>query len=599
MTLNLSFKTQLVLIFTVFTFFIILLSNFLIFDFSKEHGRNTVMSKALNQFYERENFFLIEMERYKAFALSFTNSKLFQEVIKKNNKPALDEIFMSRLEGEKDIFRLRFIDNNGQEISSIRKKNGIVGLFNLQNKSHRYYIKETYNLKKGEVFFSRLDLNRDFGKLEFPIRPTMRIITPIYIENKKYGVLVVNISMEDILKAFSNTSLYNIGLIDKDGEFICYKTENSNYSWSRYLDNKSSFKDYLPKEYRKILSQDEYIGDDFFIKKMRFNNNEEIRIFLKIKESIIYSNSMGLLNVIKDGIFITIAVASLMVFFIIYIVDRVKKEHERELNEVNTYLKESINVASIIQSSILPSDDFFEENFYDYFIYYEPKDIVSGDIYLMRNIADKEFIIMVVDCTGHGVSGAFLTMFVKAIAKDLLHFIDKEINDSKNKISTSHILSIFNRQIKELLKQQDKSSQTYSDFGCDGTVLYINRKENIAKYSGANSPMYIAKNGKVEVIKANKHSIGYKKSDSDYIFDEKIIDLSQEQTIYITTDGFIDQLGGDKGFSFAKKKFIKLIENNSHKSLKEQKNIFIDTISKYQANYENTDDRTVVALKFK
>jgi serine phosphatase RsbU (regulator of sigma subunit) len=577
----------------MFGLIILFTSNILVYNFSNHLNKSKVMDTIESKFDEREEYFLTEIDRYKILLESILNSDVFYSYVYKWNIEGINNVFLARLKGEKDIFRLRFIDTEGQELVSIKKQNGSIDKFPLQDKSNRYYYQDTKNLKKGDIWFSKIDLNRDFGVLEKPIRPTLRLIMPVFIDNKKKGILVLNISMQSILQNLSKTSLYNIAIVDKDGEFIYHECKKHNLSWSRYLDKKHSLKESMPNDYKNILSNKKYIGDDFLSNTLNFDNGEGLKLILIVKDSILKSNANDLMKIIVGCIIVTILIAFIFLYFISNKINCIKIEHEEEIKNINQNLRDSINVASIIQSSILPSDDFFKQNFDDYFIYYQPKDIVSGDIYLVKKINDKEFILMIIDCTGHGVSGAFLTMFIKAISKDLHYFMDS-ISLTKE-VSTSYILSIFNKQIKDLLKQ---SYQVHSDFGCDGAILYINREKNFAKYSGANCPIYIEKDGKVEIIKANRHSIGYKKSDINYIFNEKIIDLSQEQIIYLTTDGFIDQLGGNKGFPFAKKRFVKLIEENYHKSLKEQKDIFIDYINKYQANYENIDDRTVIALKF-
>jgi serine phosphatase RsbU (regulator of sigma subunit) len=265
----------------------------------------------------------------------------------------------------------------------------------------------------------------------------------------------------------------------------------------------------------------------------------------------------------------------------------------KTLEIINKNLSDSINVAATIQNAILPPKDRFESIADDYFIHYEPKDIVSGDIYLVRRLSEQESILIIADSTGHGVSGAFITMLIKAIERELLIFI----KDNKN-ISTSKILNIFNNRMKELLNQHSKDSTTISDVGFDGAVLYINRKESFAQYSGANTPIFISQNNKIKIIKPDKFSIGYKKSTCNFEFCEHFIDLTNSQIIYITTDGFIDQLGGEKGFPFAKRRFIDLIQKYHNESLSEQKLLFKKAIKEYQKSYENTDDRTVIALKF-
>jgi serine phosphatase RsbU (regulator of sigma subunit) len=328
---------------------------------------------------------------------------------------------------------------------------------------------------------------------------------------------------------------------------------------------------------RKLLSPIDYLSkmilnikDGDFSKRINIKREDEI--------GFLATEFNNLLDIIQNRI--------------MSLSHRVQLKAEK-LELINKELSDSINVASTIQNALLPDKSRFDSCADEYFVYYSPKDVVSGDIYLIRRINEFEYILLVIDCTGHGVSGAFITMLVKAIERELLIFIqDSQV------ISTSKILNIFNSRIKELLNQENINSKTVFDFGFDGAVLYINRKDNFAQYSGASIPLFISQNGKINRIKPDRQSIGYKKSISNYEYNEHYIDLTNRQTIYICTDGFIDQLGGKKGFPFAKKNFMKMIKKYQDEDLITQKELFLEELEKYQGKYEQTDDRTLIALSF-
>jgi serine phosphatase RsbU (regulator of sigma subunit) len=269
------------------------------------------------------------------------------------------------------------------------------------------------------------------------------------------------------------------------------------------------------------------------------------------------------------------------------------EQKTKKLETINKHLSDSINVAFTIQNALLPLNDRFEACANDYFLYYEPKDIVSGDIYLVRRVEENKFILILADCTGHGVSGAFITMLVKAIERELLIYIK-----DNNHVSTSEVLNIFNSRMKDMLNQKDKDSCTLSDVGFDGGVLYIDRDNNFAQYSGANIPLFIYQNDKINIIKPDKFSIGYKRSQFNYKFNEHYLDLTNEQTIYMCSDGILDQLGGQKGFPFAKRRFINSIDKHKDLTLKKQRKMILKDLEEYQKECEQTDDRTLIALKF-
>ncbi len=265
---------------------------------------------------------------------------------------------------------------------------------------------------------------------------------------------------------------------------------------------------------------------------------------------------------------------------------------KKEIEEIHTQLKDSINYASLIQQTLMPKNESFEKYFKDFFVLWQPRDVVGGDIYLFEELPkDKGCLLMVIDCTGHGVGGAFVTMLTKAIEREIVSNIIADDRD----ISPSEILSIFNKTIKQLLKQDSKDAP--SNAGFDGGIVYFNKREKFIKYAGANTPLFILQNDKIEIIKGSKHSIGYKTSNVDYVFEEYSIDVSSETYLYLTTDGYLDQTSEENNFMFGKKRFQKLIKDNHEKTFEIQKRIFEDTLTTYRGKNSKLDDVTVVGVK--
>ena len=266
---------------------------------------------------------------------------------------------------------------------------------------------------------------------------------------------------------------------------------------------------------------------------------------------------------------------------------------KQNIEVMHKHTKDSIEFASLLQTALIPEDTLFKETFKDYFIIWEPKDIVGGDIYLFEILRNKdESLLMVIDCTGHGVPGAFVTMIVKAVEREI---VSKIKEDKEMEVSPSWVLSYFNKTIKKLLRQESKDSM--SNAGFDGGIIYYNKKTQILKFSGAQTPLFYVDNDEVKMIKGDRHSIGYKKSDKNYKFKEHILEVNEGMKFYITTDGYLDQNGGEKGFPFGKKRFMKIIEQHHQKSMALQKVIFIDEMKKYEAGYERNDDMTVIGFE--
>ena len=271
------------------------------------------------------------------------------------------------------------------------------------------------------------------------------------------------------------------------------------------------------------------------------------------------------------------------------------KKTKVEIEIVHKQTRDSIEYASHIQQAIIPNNQQFKNYFSSFFTLWKPRDIVGGDIYLFEELRDEnECLLMVIDCTGHGVPGAFVTMLVKAIERQI---VSKIFNDDTVEVSPAWILSYFNRKMKTLLKQDNKDSP--SNAGFDGGILYFNKKEKIVKYAGAETPLFIVQDDEMRMIKTDRHSVGYKKSDINYEYKEHIIDVSKPTRLYISTDGYLDQKGGDKGFPYGKKRFQKSIEENLNMSMEEQKEMLIQKMKTYQGDYFTVDDSTIIGMEIK
>jgi len=272
--------------------------------------------------------------------------------------------------------------------------------------------------------------------------------------------------------------------------------------------------------------------------------------------------------------------------------DKVQKR-TLELESAHKSIKSSIEYAALIQSAVMPKQDAFSHHFDDYFDIWLPKDVVGGDIYLFDSLRtdQDECIVMVIDCTGHGVAGAFVTMMVKAIERQIVESILR----SHNSVSPAEILSFFNVAIKQLLQQHNKGS--LSNAGFDGGILYYNKREGIIKFSGAYTSLMYTEGLELKSLSGSKHSIGYTSSDANYTFKEHTITVQKGMQLYLSTDGFLDQLGGDKGFCFGRRHLMRVLNESQNHTMTEQKDILLHALSEYQGNHERNDDITVIGLK--
>ena len=263
----------------------------------------------------------------------------------------------------------------------------------------------------------------------------------------------------------------------------------------------------------------------------------------------------------------------------------------KELSKVNKNIKESIEYASFIQEAILPSLDILKNYTQDYFVYWKPRDIVGGDIYFISELkSQNEIIIMVIDGVGHGVSGAFLTILVKAIERQII----AEIDSGKLEPSPSKILQYFNKSIKTMLKQ-DKSSK--SNTGFDGGILYYNKDKNICKYSGAKTDLYIIKEKRLEIIKGDRKNVGFIRTKIDQKYKEYKFHIKKGYKLYITTDGIIDQEGLNNHL-YGKDKFQALLLENHQQPFMRQKKLIEESFCAFKGSIKQSDDVTILGVEF-
>ncbi len=283
-------------------------------------------------------------------------------------------------------------------------------------------------------------------------------------------------------------------------------------------------------------------------------------------------------------------------------------EQNKIISYQNENIKDSINYAKKIQNAVLPNKSFINKILSEYFLIYKPKDVVSGDFYWVSKINNFQ-IVIVSDCTGHGVPGGFMSMLG-------VSFLNEIVNKNKT-TKASNILNELRKHIIEALKQHGNIGEQ-SD-GMDLSVCVINTNTNELNYAGANNPIYIV--SKNNLIKQNpdrivefecvendisnklyqvlpdRMPISYYVKMND--FTDITIKLNENDCIYMMSDGFADQFGGNKGRKYGVKRFRKTILKNSCKNLDEQQISFVQELELWQGNYEQTDDITLMAFKVK
>ncbi|MBI2418900.1 MAG: response regulator [Ignavibacteriales bacterium] len=252
-----------------------------------------------------------------------------------------------------------------------------------------------------------------------------------------------------------------------------------------------------------------------------------------------------------------------------------------ELSERNKYITDSINYAKRIQSAILPDLHFLEKLFPKSILLYQPKDIVSGDFYWFGEIGPCK-ILAAVDCTGHGVPGAFMSLIGNTLLNEIVY--TKHIIDP-GEILQSLDLGIINELNKEL------NSDTLD--GMDLSLCVVNKDENTLKYAGANRPLFYFTAGGFNEIKGDRKSIGDNHKQLTYT--TSTVALDQVLSFYVLTDGYIDQNNGENE-KFGSKRFRELLSSIQGAEAIEQKTRIDEALKIHRGDERQRDDITVIGI---
>ena len=267
------------------------------------------------------------------------------------------------------------------------------------------------------------------------------------------------------------------------------------------------------------------------------------------------------------------------------------------IHQNNKRLMDSINYAKHIQVSMLPDSETLSRAFPENFIFFKPRDIVSGDFYWFHT-QNHRSILAAIDCTGHGVPGAFISM----IANELLN----EIIILRTIYEPNLVLSELHKSLKITLRQ----NQTENRDGMDISLCVVHQvpegqEEWFGKprleFAGANNPLIYIQNQTLFEIKADKKGIGGKQSQDELNFEAHTVFLDQNTTFYIFSDGYHDQLGGQYGRKYLSRRFKEVLLANHEKSMDEQKEFLEKNIQQWQAVHheKQTDDMLIIGFRYK
>ncbi len=255
-----------------------------------------------------------------------------------------------------------------------------------------------------------------------------------------------------------------------------------------------------------------------------------------------------------------------------------------KLEELYTDVTASIRYAKRLQDSILPPEKIIKKYFPSSFVLFKPKDIVSGDFYWIGK-AKNEVMFAAVDCTGHGVPGAFMSL----VGANGLNSAGKE-----HKLSDPGlILDDLNKYASETL---NKSNDDSVRDGMDITLCSLNKKEMKLKFAGAYNPLYLIRDNELEIIKTSKFAIGsFKPGENN--FETFEIDVQKGDKIYIFSDGYADQFGGPRGKKFMYRQFKETLLSTINESMEDQKQLLDKKIESWRGDHEQVDDIVIFGVE--
>ncbi|SCA57760.1 exported hypothetical protein [Candidatus Terasakiella magnetica] len=264
------------------------------------------------------------------------------------------------------------------------------------------------------------------------------------------------------------------------------------------------------------------------------------------------------------------------------------QDRTKMLSDAYGTISESIEYASSIQRSLLPKDMYLKQDLDDYFVIWEPRDIVGGDLYWYRR-CEGGFLIILADCTGHGVPGAFMTMLTTG-------GLDRGLRTHPDG-DPAKIISSINRSIQHSLSQHQGEGE--SDDGLELGVCRIHYGSNTLTYAGARFSLLKFNGDDCTEVKGDKTGIGYRHVDIDRNFTLHDVPICEGDTFTMFSDGITDQVGGERRRGFGKKRLKQLLLSVQDQPMQNQRDTILEVFSDFQGDEKRRDDLSVISFKLK
>jgi serine phosphatase RsbU (regulator of sigma subunit) len=429
----------------------------------------------------------------------------------------------------------------------------------------------------------------------FQAQRSYRLVTISYINLGELSIL-----NKDYQKALT---YYNEALKQTEGsaelEVLDAVHKGKYETYSAMKDYKNALSEYMVAK----RLEDSLTGQQSVTRILRMENEYEVGKKQKENEVLKAQNEMkeAMIKAAKEDEFKTkiFLYSALAVILIIAVLafqlfknlkdnkekNRIITEQKHLVEEKNKDITDSINYAKKIQEAILPPKELKYEIFPDGFVYFRPRDIVSGDFYWFTKKNGKR-LIAAVDCTGHGVPGAFMSMIGNTFLTEII--------DAKGITQPAEILSELRHMVISSLKQSHDMSE--SKDGMDMALLCFDDVARTVEYAGANNPMWMMRNGECIEYKADKRPIGYYRGQG-LPFTNHRIEYKKGDTFYIFTDGFADQFGGENGKKFKYKQLKDILMSIQKDPMMRQEEILNARFDDWKGRLDQIDDVLVIGVR--
>jgi serine phosphatase RsbU (regulator of sigma subunit) len=501
-----------------------------------------------------------------------------------NNNEMLGLIVLfSKLEKDEMNKNINFLDVVSKLIGET------VFRHNMSDKLRLAHIENT--LKKKEIKKAHDKVHQSLSK-QAAINDLMKAI----INNENIGKRVFNY-ITDTFKSVEIKRL-NITLFDFDSNEVSYYFFREN-GIDKFNNEPFSIDEFSPEMLRKlkknervIFKVDKEVENPSYPEKQLIKNDIDSIVSFPLMFDKVLLGSLNMsfergmvitedqeefLNMLVEGI--TVAINQSVMYNQIVL-------SSSELSKLHNELNSSLDYAQKIQEAILPSDELFTELFPKHFSILQQKDTVGGDFYWVKEFKDGIKMIICIDCTGHNVPGAFMTMLARVLVR--------EATSIKGLRNPSEILFQMDNAVRRILRQD--SYKGMQD-GMDLTLCVIDEKQNSIKFSSAQRPIiYVQKGNKeVTIIKGCKFSIGGF-SEVEKKFNILELPLDTVDKFYMTTDGYLDQFGGPNVKKIGKKNFIKMLNLIQGLPIENQKKFLLNELNNWKGDLDQIDDICLIGV---